>query len=185
MSKAKLTLHFKGGPGSGHRGHAGRPGKRGGSLPGKGVAAHAEEYRSTRTSVTAEEAREVIGRISPYMFEGWRAADIAADKDVWSNNPEYARELVALARAYGKEDYRGLSYAALILKPEYTARQQIQVYLERYRASIKRGPGVLQTALGGATTNREKRILRDQYAREMGQMTEKIGEWEEVLEKLQ
>lgn len=35
-SKAKLTLHFKGGPGSGHRGHAGRPGKRGGSLPGKG-----------------------------------------------------------------------------------------------------------------------------------------------------
>jgi hypothetical protein len=25
----------KGGPGSGHRGHAGRPGKRGGSLPGK------------------------------------------------------------------------------------------------------------------------------------------------------
>ena len=26
----------KGGPGSGHYGHAGRPGKRGGSVPGKG-----------------------------------------------------------------------------------------------------------------------------------------------------
>lgn len=37
MSKARLTLHFKGGPGSGHRGHAGRPGKRGGSLPSGGV----------------------------------------------------------------------------------------------------------------------------------------------------
>lgn len=34
--KAVVTL--KGGPGSGHRGHAGREGKRGGSLPGSGVS---------------------------------------------------------------------------------------------------------------------------------------------------
>ena len=32
----KLTIRLKGGPGSGHHGHAGRPGKVGGSLPGKG-----------------------------------------------------------------------------------------------------------------------------------------------------
>lgn len=32
----KLKLVHKGGPGSGHHGHKGRPGKRGGSLPGKG-----------------------------------------------------------------------------------------------------------------------------------------------------
>ena len=32
----KLTLRLKGGPGSGHHGHSGRPGKRGGSLPGAG-----------------------------------------------------------------------------------------------------------------------------------------------------
>lgn len=32
----KLTIRLKGGPGSGHKGHAGRPGKHGGSLPGKG-----------------------------------------------------------------------------------------------------------------------------------------------------
>lgn len=31
-----MIIRLKGGPGSGHHGHAGRPGKRGGSLPGKG-----------------------------------------------------------------------------------------------------------------------------------------------------
>lgn len=34
----KLTIILKGGPGSGHHGHVGRPGKRGGSLPGRGGA---------------------------------------------------------------------------------------------------------------------------------------------------
>jgi len=32
----KFLLTFKGGPGSGHRGHSGRPGKRGGSVAGTG-----------------------------------------------------------------------------------------------------------------------------------------------------
>ena len=31
----KIIIRLKGGPGSGHHGHAGRPGKRGGSAPGK------------------------------------------------------------------------------------------------------------------------------------------------------
>lgn len=34
----RLTVRLKGGPGSGHRGHSGRPGKRGGSSPGRGGA---------------------------------------------------------------------------------------------------------------------------------------------------
>jgi len=46
----KLTLRLKGGPGSGHWGHAGRLGKVGGSLPGN-VAL------SIRTGKTAEERR--------------------------------------------------------------------------------------------------------------------------------
>jgi len=32
--KLKFRIEEKGGPGSGHRGHSGRPGKRGGSMPG-------------------------------------------------------------------------------------------------------------------------------------------------------
>ena len=37
MTENKISIKFaKGGVGSGHRGHAGRPGKRGGSLPGGG-----------------------------------------------------------------------------------------------------------------------------------------------------
>jgi len=39
----KLKLRFKGGPDSGHRGHSGRPGQRGGSLPGKGGGAGKQE----------------------------------------------------------------------------------------------------------------------------------------------
>lgn len=160
-------------------------GKRGGSLPGKGVGVHVEEYRSTRTSVTAGEAREVIERISPYMFDGYRAAEIRANKDVWLDNPEYSRELVALSRAYGKDDYRGLDRAASMLPPEYTARQRVQTLLEAYRADIEDGPGILQNALDKATTNREKRIFREQYTREIGWMKEKFEELEGVLGKLQ
>lgn len=36
--RAKATIRLKGGPGSGHHGHAGRKGKRGGSEPGVGFA---------------------------------------------------------------------------------------------------------------------------------------------------
>jgi len=35
----KFKIRYKGGPGSGHRGHSGRPGKRGGSAPGTGGGA--------------------------------------------------------------------------------------------------------------------------------------------------
>lgn len=37
LGEMRLTFRFKGGKGSGHRGHAGRPGMVGGSLPGTGV----------------------------------------------------------------------------------------------------------------------------------------------------
>lgn len=36
IARLPLSLRLKGGPGSGHHGHAGRPGKRGGSAPSKG-----------------------------------------------------------------------------------------------------------------------------------------------------
>ena len=36
IRKEQADANQKGGPGSGHFGHAGRPGKRGGSVPGKG-----------------------------------------------------------------------------------------------------------------------------------------------------
>ena len=38
----------KGGPGSGHHGHAGRPGQRGGSAPGKGGGVSASEQANSR-----------------------------------------------------------------------------------------------------------------------------------------
>ena len=41
-------LAEKGGPGSGHHGHAGRPGQRGGSAPGKGGGVSASEQANSR-----------------------------------------------------------------------------------------------------------------------------------------
>lgn len=42
MSLKKLARKLKGGPGSGHHGHGGRKGKRGGSAPGKGGGSNAQ-----------------------------------------------------------------------------------------------------------------------------------------------
>jgi hypothetical protein len=53
----KLTFRYKGGKGSGHHGHAGRPGKEGGSLPGIGITA-AERYLRS-------EVGNLVDNISP------------------------------------------------------------------------------------------------------------------------
>jgi len=42
--KLKFRIEEKGGPGSGHRGHIGRPGKVGGSLPGSGYTVRKLRY---------------------------------------------------------------------------------------------------------------------------------------------
>lgn len=43
-----MRITFKGGPGSGHRGHAGRPGKRGGSMPGIAGSGGVEDVLSVQ-----------------------------------------------------------------------------------------------------------------------------------------
>jgi len=64
----KLTIETgqKGGPGSGHHGHAGRPGQRGGSAPGKGGGGISSE---TFYHLTGPENIESIRR------EGFRASE--------------------------------------------------------------------------------------------------------------
>lgn len=64
----KATIRFKGGPGSGHHGHRGIPGQRGGSLPGVGgdsVATVAVNSKTWYHKTTAE-GREGI------LQEGYR-----------------------------------------------------------------------------------------------------------------
>lgn len=53
MRKKKHIDRLKGGPGSGHHNHTGRPGKRGGSLPGKGGASAGQ--REPEAQSTASE----------------------------------------------------------------------------------------------------------------------------------
>lgn len=50
MPKVTVDLRFKGGPGSGHRGHRGRPGVRGGSLPGMGLSPQQKLERTLDTN---------------------------------------------------------------------------------------------------------------------------------------
>ena len=59
LAEDASKLLFEGGPGSGHFGHKGRPGMRGGSLPGGSVAAHGE-VRSSQMATWLKS--EVIGK---------------------------------------------------------------------------------------------------------------------------
>lgn len=62
---AKLRLRYKGGKGSGNFGHAGRPGKVGGSAPGLGTRYNytddSERYLIILDDASAQEAWEVAG----------------------------------------------------------------------------------------------------------------------------
>lgn len=57
----KVTFLLKGGSGSGHYGHAGRPGKKGGSLPGKG------------NSPAETDIREILGTFAGFKKQNMRA----------------------------------------------------------------------------------------------------------------
>lgn len=59
ITKGQLRRVERGGPGSGHHGHAGRPGERGGSAPGSGSGRH----------TTGEGFYETIGGNSPLSPE--------------------------------------------------------------------------------------------------------------------
>jgi len=76
----ELSLRLKGGPGSGHRGHSGRPGKRGGSVSGVGrstlsprdyVGALPESQREAVVNYTASGYKEV----NKHLRKGTEATD--------------------------------------------------------------------------------------------------------------
>jgi len=76
MKKYRWKLKIKGGPGSGHHGHAGRPGKRGGSLPGRGTNS------AVRFSdLDRDERKDVIRNLRPdtrlQLFHGVRKPEQA------------------------------------------------------------------------------------------------------------
>ena len=63
-------LEIKGGPGSGHHGHAGRPGKRGGSAPGKGGGGQPRvlsigDYKMLVVERSQQIDQQKIGEVNP------------------------------------------------------------------------------------------------------------------------
>jgi len=131
----KLALAFKGGSGSGHRGHAGRPGQRGGSLPGRGGAvaliklAGADEkilrgkgwkQRSLRgtTYFTKHDAeRGYSAQIAPFSGDMWKWK-IEASRGKWvskilaGGTGKTLVQTSKMAENAMKKDYRKVSPSA-------------------------------------------------------------------------
>lgn len=66
----KLRVRIKGGPGSGHHGHRGRPGKVGGSLPGKGGTAFGAVVPATLEEVSGGTYFDNNERAEQHLREG-------------------------------------------------------------------------------------------------------------------
>lgn len=61
MAKTSISIRYKGGPGSGHHGHAGRPGKLGGSVAGAGGGAVFSDGKISRVPEGWQKGESAIG----------------------------------------------------------------------------------------------------------------------------
>lgn len=97
-----MIIKIKGGPGSGHHGHKGRPGKRGGSLPGtrKGGRGGSGGVMFVERGGDAKEVRaaaeRLIRSLPPHIQEALDGAKIFVGSDVKSLG--YATEDTAVIR---------------------------------------------------------------------------------------
>ena len=105
----KVIVRLKGGPGSGHHGHAGRPGKHGGSLPGKGGGGknYQEEAGKLRS--------DILGKILPMEHELRKRVG----EDEWKDFREGMDDLYMISQGeyspwmdVDDEDYKGYVDAA-------------------------------------------------------------------------
>jgi GNAT superfamily N-acetyltransferase len=76
MGLDRLCAILKGGPGSGHHGHAGRPGRRGGSAPGKGGSAS--------VGITYYDPDEMYDMGDPYAIADKTGIYVSSDKEISS-----------------------------------------------------------------------------------------------------
>jgi len=74
----QLTVRLKGGLGSGHHGHAGRPGQRGGSLPGKSGAVKMANIASAKELIASQ--REELGNAAKFAGEHYFGEDFLWDE---------------------------------------------------------------------------------------------------------
>jgi hypothetical protein len=77
MGKITVNVKLKGGPGSGHHGHSGRPGKVGGSQPGKGGSDKKKPKKLTHTFPGFVEPGSKVGG---YTFDPPRQAETITGK---------------------------------------------------------------------------------------------------------
>ena len=100
MQEQQAEEDQKGGPGSGHHGHAGRPGKVGGSVPGKGGGSNLQvaetiinQLGGSRKLAAMIGARDFVGSSDSvqFKFKGSRKANTA--RIVLDPNDTYTLEL--------------------------------------------------------------------------------------------
>jgi len=143
----------KGGPGSGHHGHAGRPGKRGGSLPGKGGVGEASVPDTPRvpTNLTTAGARIRFG--------------LGGDSDTFEIRSGSARATGYWRNADFPGEYGKLNRGEIFyITAGERKRRGIGTSLARDSLALLRLNG-MQT-VNMATTTKEGRFLVDKLVRE-------------------
>lgn len=91
-----MIIRFKGGPGSGHRGHRGIPGKRGGSLPGKGGVRTYTDAKGTKIYVVhggdelpdelVEKIKSVEDKMVRVAYNSETGNWHISTKDIWESD---------------------------------------------------------------------------------------------------
>lgn len=103
--KLKFRIEEKGGAGSGHHGHAGRPGKHGGSLPGSGGGSGSSKP-DTGNEQWQGYAPEIPGDVNaPVTTHRKVASALAKEKGVFTHLPKGRGKFEA--RAKFKPDRKG------------------------------------------------------------------------------
>lgn len=119
---------IKGGPGSGHHGHAGRPGQLGGSAPGDAAAGAVGRGQLSRLTVTPKAIEGVLGENNPFTI-----APIRDDQLAVSFGGRYSRQLTeGIAKAAGGSIKRTRGAASAIITLEKSMTRETTSAIATY-----------------------------------------------------
>ncbi len=150
----KLLDKRKGGPGSGHFGHAGRPGQRGGSLPGGGVSARVSSEQVTLgiTSARGGKTRAAVEREMHVFSNAMAHIDDVSDLEVsigaggWQESPgKFIHEPTWVT------SYRGNGEALKLIKRTASKYEQDAVLLQKAGGTSPQSSIVFDDDLGDDT----------------------------------
>ena len=145
----KLKIVLKGGPGSGHAGHGGRPGKRGGSTPGgaSGIGAGLGDAWAIRDALKLDKNMTV-------QHGNWTSVEGRREKGRYSvtvGDTDYTVK-IGQSKVYGKGRLRTPSKTKTITYVELTSHKQGKRALSTtlYERSVRGEGGETNVRIGKA-----------------------------------